>query len=440
MRQLTSLPVTRLSGSVQVPGDKSISHRALMFAALARGQSRISGLLEGEDVLNTAKAMQAMGAKIERLGDGHWQVDGVGIAGLQEPAQVLDMGNSGTGARLLMGLVATQPFQTIFTGDASLCKRPMARVADPLSQFGAVFMARSGGRLPLLVRGTATPLPVEYRLPVASAQVKSAVLLAGLNAPGVTTVIEPIPTRDHTERMLQAMGAELQVSTDRDGCRVIRLTGQPDLAPQDFVVPSDPSSAAFPLVAALVVPDSEITLTGLCLNPCRTGLIQTLQEMGADITITNQRVSGGEPVGDVVARTSRLHGVTVPAGRAPSMIDEYPVLAVAAAFADGVTVMQGLEELKVKESDRLAATAAGLRACGVQVEPGHDSLTVHGTGQPPRGGGTVTTHYDHRIAMAFLVMGCASREPVTIDDATAIMTSFPGFEGLMNGLGARIGA
>ena len=438
MTRMTSCPVARLHGTAVVPGDKSISHRALLFGALAVGRTTVTGLLEGEDVLNTAAAMRAYGATVTRLGAGHWQVDGVGVGGLMEPAQVLDMGNSGTGARLIMGLAATAPFQSIFTGDASLCKRPMKRVSEPLSQFGAQLHMRSGGRLPLAVVGTAEPLPVTYRLPVASAQVKSAVLLAGLNTPGVTTVIEPVATRDHTERMLAGAGAEIAITTDADGARVIALTGQPRLRPMSYNVPADPSSAAFPLVAALIVPDSEVRLPGLCLNPCRIGLIETLLEMGADIVIENRREAGGEPVGDVIARTSRLRGVTVPAERAPSMIDEYPVLAVAAACAEGTTLMQGLEELRVKESDRLAATAEGLTRCGVRVATGPESLTVHGTGRPPAGGGVVPVHLDHRIAMAFLVLGMAAQAPVHVDDGTAIATSFPGFADLMNGLGARI--
>jgi 3-phosphoshikimate 1-carboxyvinyltransferase len=437
---MASYPVTGLHGTVTVPGDKSISHRALLFGALAVGRSTVTGLLEGEDVLNTAAAMRAFGATVTRLAPGHWQVDGVGVGGLMEPAQVLDMGNSGTGARLVMGLAATAPFQTIFTGDASLCKRPMKRVSEPLSQFGAVFHMRSGGRLPLAVVGTPEPLPITYRLPVASAQVKSAILLAGLNTPGITTVIEPVATRDHTERMLKGAGAELSITTDADGARVIALTGQPRLRPMSYHVPADPSSAAFPLVAALIVPDSEVRLPGLCLNPCRIGLIETLIEMGADITIENRHEAGGEPVGDVVARTSRLRGVTLPAERAPSMIDEYPILAVAAAFADGVTVMQGLEELRVKESDRLEATAEGLRRCGVRVETGPDSLTVFGNDKRPAGGGSVAVHLDHRIAMAFLVLGMAAETAVQVDDGTAIATSFPGFAALMNGLGGQIAA
>ncbi len=438
MTRMASHPVTRLHGTATVPGDKSISHRALLFGALAVGRSTVTGLLEGEDVLNTAAAMRAYGATVTRLGTGHWQVDGVGVGGLMEPDQVLDMGNSGTGARLIMGLAATAPFQSIFTGDASLCKRPMKRVSEPLSQFGARFHMRTGGRLPLAVTGASEPLPVTYRLPVASAQVKSAVLLAGLNTPGTTTVIEPVATRDHTERMLAGAGAEIIITTDADGARVIALTGQPRLRPMSYSVPADPSSAAFPLVAALITPDSEVRLPGLCLNPCRIGLIETLIEMGADLVIENRHEAGGEPVGDVVARTSRLRGVTVPAERAPSMIDEYPVLAVAAAFAEGTTLMQGLEELRVKESDRLEATAEGLRRCGVRVETGPESLTVHGTGRPPAGGGVVEVHLDHRIAMAFLVLGMAAQAPVHVDDGSAIATSFPGFAGLMNGLGGDI--
>ncbi|WP_337997598.1 3-phosphoshikimate 1-carboxyvinyltransferase [Oleispirillum naphthae] len=429
----------RLAGSARVPGDKSISHRALMFGALAVGESRITGLLEGEDVLRTAAAMRAMGASLERSDAGVWTVRGVGIGGLAEPADVLDMGNAGTGARLLMGLVATHPITAVFTGDASLRSRPMARVIAPLSQFGAEFLGREGGRLPLAVRGNAAPTPVTYTLPVASAQVKSAVLLAGLNTPGVTTVIEPVATRDHTERLLTGFGADIAVSIAADGVRTVRLTGQPELRPCDVMVPADASSAAFPAVAALLLPGSEILLPGVGTNPLRFGLFQTLREMGADIALENQRAAAGEPVADLRVRASALKGVDVPAARAPSMIDEYPVLAVAAACAEGSTRMRGLAELRVKESDRFTAILSGLAACGAAVEADGDDILVHGAGRPPAGGATIAANLDHRIAMAFLVLGTVSEKPVAIDDIRSVDTSFPGFVPLMNGLGADIG-
>ncbi len=439
MTRLISGRSSELKGSPRVPGDKSISHRALMLGALAVGETAIDGLLEGEDVLRTAAAMRALGATVTRDGDGRWRVAGRGPGGLAEPADVIDMGNAGTGTRLLMGLVATHPITAFFTGDASLRRRPMERVAVPLRAMGATILTRAGGRLPAAVIGAADPLPIRYRLPVASAQIKSAVLLAGLNAPGRTQVIEPEPTRDHTERMLRHFGAELEVAATPEG-RVTSLTGQPELVGRAIPVPADPSSAAFPLVAALIRPGSDVTLVDVGLNPHRIGLIETLIEMGAAIEITKRREAAGEPIGDLRVRASRLKGVTVPASRAPSMIDEYPILAVAAAFADGRTVMQGLAELKVKESDRLAAIARGLAACGVAVEAGADSLAVEGTGKPPRGGGSIATELDHRIAMAFLVLGLATAEPVAIDDGQPIETSFPGFVPLMNRLGAAIKA
>jgi 3-phosphoshikimate 1-carboxyvinyltransferase len=427
-----------LAGTAAVPGDKSISHRALMFGAVAVGRTRIAGLLEGEDVLRTAAACRAMGARVERVGDA-WQVDGVGVGGLGEPAVVLDLGNSGTSTRLLLGLVATHDMTAFFTGDESLTRRPMARVIEPLSQMGARFVTRSGGRLPLAVTGAKTPLPITYRLPVASAQVKSAILLAGLNTPGETTVIEPEPTRDHSETMLRHFGATVSVEPAEGGGTRITLRGQPELKARDVTVPRDPSSAAFPLVAALIVPGSRVTLPAIGINPLRAGLLKTLQEMGAKIAIENRRVEGGEPVADLVAQAGGLTGVEVPAERAPTMIDEYPVLAVAASVARGRTVMRGLAELKVKESNRLAAIARGLEANGVKFSMGEDSLTVEGSGgAPPPGDGLVETHMDHRIAMAFLVLGLAARRPVRIDDGSFIDTSFPGFVGLMNGLGARI--
>ncbi|MCC7047943.1 MAG: 3-phosphoshikimate 1-carboxyvinyltransferase [Alphaproteobacteria bacterium] len=428
-----------LAGRADVPGDKSISHRALMFGAVAVGRTEITGLLEGEDVLRTAQACRAMGARIERISEGRWTVEGVGVGGLGEPAEVLDLGNSGTSTRLLLGLVATHDITAFFTGDASLCRRPMARVTTPLSQMGARFVTRSGERLPLAVVGAKSPLPITYRVPVASAQVKSAVLLAGLNTPGETTVIEPVATRDHSETMLRHFGATVTVAPAEGGATRITLAGQPELKGRDVAVPRDPSSAAFPLVAALIVPGAKLHLPGIGINPLRAGLIKTLREMGAAITLDNQRIEGGETVADLTAAAGALTGIEVPAERAPTMIDEYPALAVAAAFARGRTVMRGLAELKVKESNRLAAIARGLEANGVKLEMGEDSLVVEGGGgAPPPGGGLVETQMDHRIAMAFLMLGLATKAPVRIDDGSFIDTSFPGFVALMNGLGARI--
>lgn len=430
-----------LNGTITVPGDKSMSHRALMFGALALGQTTIQGLLEGEDVLATAEAMRQLGASVAKQANGGWQVTGRGVGGLMEPDDVLDMGNSGTAARLLMGLVASYPFVCHFTGDASLRSRPMKRVTDPLSEMGASFMTRSGGRLPLAIQGTRDPLPIRYVLPVASAQVKSAILLAGLNTPGITEVIEPHPTRDHSETMLRHFGAEISVEDQPDGSRLIRLTGQPELLARDVIVPADISSAAFPMVAALITPGSDITLQNIGLNPLRAGIIDSLRDMGGQIDIVNERVEAGEPVGDIRIRHSALKGCTIPASRAPAQIDEYPVLAVAASFAEGETHMPGVAELRVKESDRLALTAHGLAACGVETDQSDDSLTVHGMGPKnvPHGGALIESHLDHRIAMSFMVMGMNSEEPVTIDDASPIETSFPGFQDLMNGLGANIG-
>lgn len=420
-----------------MPGDKSISHRALMFGALAVGETVIEGLLEGEDVLRTAAAMRALGARAERGADGVWRVRGRGVGGLAEPDDVLDMGNAGTGARLLMGLLASHRVTAILTGDASLRRRPMGRVAAPLRLMGAEFVARGGDRLPLAVLGTAEPMPITYRLPVPSAQVKSAVLLAGLNTPGETTVIEPEPTRDHTELMLRHYGATVRVEQLPEG-RAVTVEGQPEITGRAVRVPADPSSAAFPIVAALIRPGSRVVLPGVGLNPHRIGLIDTLREMGADIAVANARIEAGEPVADLTVEAGELAGVDVPPERAPSMIDEYPVLAIAAACAKGRTTMRGLAELRVKESDRLAAVADGLAACGVEVEAGEDSLTVHGTGKRPRGGATVPSGLDHRIAMSFLVLGMAAEAPVGVDDAGPIETSFPGFAPLMNRLGARI--
>ncbi|MDF2234668.1 3-phosphoshikimate 1-carboxyvinyltransferase [Albimonas sp. CAU 1670] len=438
---LTARAGAPLRGEAVVPGDKSVSHRALIFGALALGETRITGLLEGQDVLDTARAMSAFGAQVERTGEGAWRVRGVGVGGFAEPEDVIDCGNSGTGVRLIMGAMATTAISACFTGDASLRRRPMGRITDPLALFGAESRGRRGGRLPLVLTGAADPLPVSYRLPMASAQVKSAVLLAGLNAPGITEVIEPEATRDHTERMLAGFGATLESETLPEGGRRILLTGQPELTGQTLAVPRDPSSAAFPMCAALLVEGSEVRLPGIAMNPTRTGLIATLQEMGADLSLENLREEGGEPTADVVARFSpNLKGVEVPPERAPSMIDEYPVLAVVAAFAEGATVMRGIGELRVKESDRIDAVARGLEANGVRVEETEDSLTVHGLGAGGMpGGGTVATHLDHRIAMSFLVGGLAAKAPVTVDDGGPIATSFPDFRPLMARLGAAIG-
>lgn len=431
---LTACPGGPLKGMVKAPGDKSVSHRALMLGGLAVGETVIEGLLLGEDVRATAAAMEALGVRIER-GDAAWRVRGRGISGLAEPDDVLDLANSGTSTRLLMGVLAGQPVTAFLTGDASLRRRPMNRVIAPLSQMGARFLARRGERLPLAVTGSAEPLPIRYELPVASAQVKSAVLLAGLAAPGETQVLEPQPTRDHTELMLRAFGAEIAVEHGEEG-RLTRLVGQPELTGRPVRVPGDPSSAAFPMVAALIVPDSKLHLPGVGMNPHRTGLLTTLREMGADIGFENQREEAGEPVADLTVAASALEGVEVPAGRAPSMIDEYPILAVAAACAQGRTVMHGIGELRVKESDRLSAIRDGLSACGVEVEAGEDWLAVHGSGRPPKGGATIAAQLDHRIAMSFLVLGLASEEGVRVDDTRPIDTSFPDFVKIMGEVGA----
>lgn len=426
-----------LTGSVAVPGDKSISHRALMLSALAVGESRITGLLEGEDVLATAAAMRAMGATIERDDDGVWTIHGVGVGGLLQPEAALDMGNSGTSTRLLMGLVSSHAITTSFVGDASLSKRPMGRVTEPLSAMGAEFTTSPGGRLPLMVRGACPAVPIEYRLPVASAQVKSAILLAGLNTPGITRVIEPVPTRDHSERMLAGFGADLTVETLEDGTRVISLHGEAELKPQHIVVPGDPSSAGFPVVAALIVPGSDIVVENVGLNPTRDGLYRMLRAMGADIAYENERIVGGEPVADLHVRASTLKGITTPLDVVPSMVDEFPVLFVACALAEGRSVLRGLEELRVKESDRVTVMAEGLRAIGATVEEVEDGLIIDGTGGAPlAGGATVATHLDHRIAMSFAVASLASAQPVTVDDRAPIATSFPQFIHLMETLGA----
>lgn len=428
-----------LSGTARVPGDKSISHRSFMFGGLAAGETRITGLLEGEDVMRTGEAMKAMGAQITKSA-GEWIIKGTGNGALLQPEGPLDFGNAGTGSRLTMGLVGTYDMETTFIGDASLSGRPMGRVLDPLRQMGVqVIDAAPGDRMPLTLRGPRQAAPITYRVPMASAQVKSAVLLAGLNTPGITTVIEPVMTRDHTEKMLKGFGANIEVETDEQGVRHIFIEGQGKLTGQVIAVPGDPSSAGFPLVAALIVPGSDVTIENVLMNPTRTGLITTLIEMGGKIDILNRRNAGGEDVADLRVRGSELKGVKVPAERAPSMIDEYPVLAVAASFAEGETLMQGLEELRVKESDRLAAVARGLEANGVDCTEGEATLSVRGTpGGKGIGGGVVKTHLDHRIAMSFLVMGLAAEKPVTVDDQAMIATSFPEFMGLMADLGAEI--
>lgn len=428
----------RLRGDVIVPGDKSVSHRILMLSSQIIGITEVTGLLEGEDVLNTAKALTAMSVGIEHDAvKGIWRIQGVGTGGLAEPDDVIDMGNSGTSTRLLMGLLASHPHTVFFTGDGSLRKRPMGRVITPLSEMGARFTARQGKLLPLCLEGAQTPLPITYTLPVASAQVKSAVLLAGLNTPGITTVIEKEPTRDHSERMLRFFGATVQVER-KEGASHIAITGQPELSGNfTYQVPGDPSSAAFLTVAALIVPDSEVIIRNICINPARIGLFETLTEMGADLAWENVRDLQGEPVADLIVRHSELKAVTVPAERAPSMIDEYPILAVAAAYAEGTSIFHGLKELTVKESNRLLAIADGLSVCGITVEVDGDTLRIEGK-KHPTGGGTVSTHMDHRIAMSFLVFGMNSKEPVTIDDGGFINTSFPGFGLLMNKLGGHI--
>lgn len=436
MKPRRFMPSGPLRGTIRVPGDKSISHRSIMLGALAVGETRVTGLLEGEDVLSTAAAMRAMGASVERLGDGEWSVQGVGVGALLQPQTPLDMGNSGTSTRLLMGLVASHPIMANFIGDASLSKRPMGRVIEPLSQMGAAFDASEGGRLPLTVRGALPAVPISYRLPVASAQVKSAVLLAGLNTPGITTVIEPVPTRDHSERMLRGFGADLSVEVESDGTRVIRLVGEAELKPQTIEVPGDPSSAAFFIVAALIVPGSELTIQNVGLNPTRAGIVEVLRQMGGQIEEVNRREVGGEPVADLVVRHSALKGIAVDPAIAPSMIDEFPALFVAAALAEGTTVTTGLEELRVKESDRIAVMAAALTLAGARVTETEDGLTILGTGGDLlRGTATaIATHLDHRIAMSMAVAGLACREGVEVDDTRPIATSFPIFEALLDGL------
>ena len=436
---MTSTACGPLRGTADVPGDKSISHRSLILGALSVGETTITGLLEGQDVLDTAKAMRAFGATVTDHGGGNWSVQGVGVGGFAEPENVIDCGNSGTGVRLIMGAMASSPITATFTGDASLNSRPMARVTDPLALFGAQAMGREGGRLPMTIRGAQDPAPAHYAVPVPSAQVESAVLLAGLNAPGETVVIETEATRDHTERMLAGFGAKITTEETNEG-RVITLKGQPELRAQHIEVPRDPSSAAFPVCAALIVPGSDVLIPGIGLNPTRAGLFTTLREMGADLTYENRREEGGEPVADLRARFSPdLRGIEVPAHRAASMIDEYPVLSVVASFATGATHMPGVKELRVKESDRIAAMKAGLEANGITVTDGPDWWTVQGAGHGNVAGGAVCqSHLDHRIAMAFMVMGMASNAPVRVDDGGPIATSFPIFEPLMAQLGADV--
>jgi 3-phosphoshikimate 1-carboxyvinyltransferase len=435
-RPLAARRARGLTGTAHVPGDKSVSHRALILGAIAMGETRITGLLEAEDVLNTARAMRAFGADVMRDGTGEWRVWGTGNGGFREPDNVLDFGNSGTGSRLVMGAMATTAITAVFTGDESLRRRPMARVLDPLTVFGAEYRSRQNGMMPVTLMGARRPVAVDIEVAVASAQVKSALLLAALGAPGRSRIAQRELTRDHTEKMLSAFGVEIHAEALAGGGEAVHLLGESELKACAIDVPRDPSSAAFPLVAALLVPDSEITLPAILLNPRRTGLIDTLIEMGADIAIVNERSSGGERIGDLVARSSMLRGVDVPPERAPSMIDEYPVLAVAAAFAEGPTIMRGLGELRVKESDRLSAIAAGLSACGLSPAETHDTLTVEGRGRDVPGGARIATHLDHRIAMSFLIAGLASRDPVSVDDTNMIATSFPEFESLMRNLGA----
>ncbi|MCW1402270.1 3-phosphoshikimate 1-carboxyvinyltransferase [Novosphingobium sp. MW5] len=435
MRPRRFRPAGPLRGEIRVPGDKSISHRSIMLGALAVGETRVTGLLEGEDVLATAAAMRAMGAKVERTDIGEWSVHGVGVGALLQPQGPLDMGNSGTSTRLLMGLVASHAIEAQFIGDASLSKRPMGRVIEPLSRMGAAFKASEGGRLPLTVRGASPAVPIEYRLPVASAQVKSAVLLAGLNTPGITTVIEPVPTRDHSERMLRGFGAELEVE-EVDGTRVIRLRGEAELKPQVIDVPGDPSSAAFFIVGALIIPGSELLIRNVGLNPTRAGLIGVLRDMGGRIEEENPRLVGGEPVADLRVFHSPLKGIEVDPAVVPSMVDEFPVFFVAAAMAEGRTVTTGLEELRVKESDRISVMAAALTAAGARVAESEDGLTIHGTRGDPLPGteGPIETHLDHRIAMSMAIAGMASTRGVEVDDTRPIATSFPVFEELLGGV------
>ena len=438
----TPIPMTArksgaLKGTAHVPGDKSVSHRSFILGALTVGETNVTGLLEGQDVLDTGKAMAAFGADVERLGEGNWRIHGVGVGGFAEPEDVIDCGNAGTGVRLIMGAMATSPITATFTGDASLRSRPMGRITDPLALFGARSVGRDKGLLPLTLVGARNPVPVRYTSPHPSAQIKSAVLLAGLNAPGETVLIEKEKTRDHSERMLRGFGADVSTEETNEGF-VVTLRGQPELKPQTIAVPRDPSSAAFPVAAALMVEGSDILLPNIGLNPTRAGLFTTLVEMGADITFENEREEGGEPVADLRVKSSQLQGIEVPPERAPSMIDEYPILSALAAFASGKTIMRGVKELRVKECDRIDAMARGLEAQGVKIEEGEDFLIVHGQEGVVQGGITAQTHLDHRIAMSFLCMGLATENPVSVDDGGAIATSFPVFQDLMAGLGAQI--
>ena len=438
MKPIKSEPAGCLQGTVRVPGDKSISHRALMIGALAVGNTRIEGLLEGEDVQKTCNALRNLGVVIEKKGTGNWLVKGRGVCGLAEPANVLDMGNSGTAARLLIGVLAAHSFSATLSGDASLNSRPMGRVIKPLKEMGAIVKARTGGRLPISITGLADPMPIEYELPVASAQVKSSILLAGLGAAGKTRIIEPIPTRNHTELMLRHFGAEVEVMDFENGSRAVTVQGQPELSARNVNVPGDISSASFLMAATLLIPGSKVTIKGVGLNPLRVGLVEVLKRMGGSITLKNLTTEAGEAVADLIVEGSSLRGVTVAPDHAPSMIDEYPILAVCAACANGTTRLEGLSELRVKESDRLDSMARGLEACGVNLEEGPDFLIIHGDGSVPRGGAKIKTALDHRIAMAFLVMGTVATKPIVIDDEKPIETSFPGFVKLMNDLGSHI--
>ena len=427
-----------LTGSITIAGDKSISHRSIILGALSIGETTVDGLLESQDILATISAMQAFGAEIEKKADKKWHINGLGVGGLDEPSKVLDLGNSGTGVRLILGVAAGNPITSFFSGDESLSRRPMARVLKPLEMMGASFTSRTGGLLPLSCTGPQTLQPIDYSLPVASAQVKSAILLAGLNTPGKTIVREPTPTRDHTERMLKQFGSEISIETDNESQNIITLKGESELTGQDIVVPGDPSSAAFPMVAGILAEDSRIEIKNVGINPLRFGLFEILNEMGAKTELIQKHDGVGEPIADIVVKTSKLKGVTVPASIAPRMIDEYPILAVAAACASGTTRMLGLQELRVKESDRLAAMANGLKACGVTVEETSDSLTVHGTGGQIEGGARIQTQLDHRIAMSFLTLGLKAKNPIIIDNGTTINTSFPGFVETMKSLGANL--
>ena len=429
---------TNLTGSITIAGDKSISHRSIILGALSIGETTVDGLLESQDILATISAMQAFGAEIEKKADKKWHINGLGVGGLDEPEKVLDLGNSGTGVRLILGVAAGNPITSFFSGDESLSRRPMARVLKPLEMMGASFTSRTGGLLPLSCTGPQTLQPIDYSLPVASAQVKSAILLAGLNTPGKTIVREPTPTRDHTERMLKQFGSEISIETDNESENIITLKGESELTGQDIVVPGDPSSAAFPMVAGILAEDSRIEIKNVGINPLRFGLFEILNEMGAKTELIQKHDGVGEPIADIVVKTSKLKGVTVPASIAPRMIDEYPILAVAAACASGTTRMLGLQELRVKESDRLAAMANGLKACGVTVEETSDSLTVHGTGGQIEGGARIQTQLDHRIAMSFLTLGLKAKNPIIIDNGTTINTSFPGFVETMKSLGANL--